>query len=67
MLSKTSTVKKMIEAMAAMVFRVRDRRKIDEPVVQDRRNGTSRQVQKKLRDSIDRFHDAVERKTREMK
>lgn len=52
----------MIEALTAIVFKIRDRRKSDEPVADERRSKTCRQVQKSLSESIDRLHDAVERK-----
>ena len=55
----------MIEALAAIVFRIKDRRKEDKPVAQDRRhNMNCRQAQKKLRESIERFGAAVERNLR---
>lgn len=52
----------MIEALTALVFRIKDRRKSEEPVPEERRGKTRKQAQQQLYDSIDRLHDAVERK-----
>lgn len=51
----------MLEALAAIVFRVKDRRKSEEPVNEERRVMTGRQAHKSLSDSIDRLQDAVRR------
>lgn len=64
-LSNNSMEKTVIEALAAIVFRLKERRKTDEPVFIDRRKKTFRQVSRNLRDSIDRFSEAVERRNKE--
>lgn len=52
----------MIEALTALVFKIKDRRRSEEPVAEERRSATRRQAQQNLSESIDRLHDAVERK-----